>query len=152
MLGFRSTTEAIDTTTPGGRLLFHLFGALGQFERDLIRERTRAGLAAAPACGRKGRRKPVVDAEKLMRARSMIAKGLTARKTALRLKIGKTALYGVLRAAAPRSIPIAGPRLSSIRFQRDRIGSCSRLRPRRAISQKPQDYHVDANFPPHLIH
>jgi hypothetical protein len=43
------TTEAIDTTTPGGRLVFHLFGALGQFERDLIQERTRAGLAAAAA-------------------------------------------------------------------------------------------------------
>ena len=48
-IGFRSITEAIDTTTPGGRLVFHLFGALGQFERDLIRERTRAGLDAAAA-------------------------------------------------------------------------------------------------------
>jgi DNA invertase Pin-like site-specific DNA recombinase len=46
-VGFRSLTEAIDTTTSGGRLVFHLFGALSQFERDLIRERTRAGLAAA---------------------------------------------------------------------------------------------------------
>ena len=43
-VGFRSITEAIDTTTPSGRLVFHLFGALGQFERDLIQERTRAGL------------------------------------------------------------------------------------------------------------
>ncbi|WP_268916067.1 recombinase family protein, partial [Aeromonas caviae] len=42
--GFRQRTEAIDTTTPGGRLIFHVFGALGQFERDLIRERTKAGL------------------------------------------------------------------------------------------------------------
>ena len=48
-VGFRSLTEAIDTTTPGGRLVFHLFAALGQFERDLIRERTRAGLVAAAA-------------------------------------------------------------------------------------------------------
>jgi DNA invertase Pin-like site-specific DNA recombinase len=46
-VGFRSLTEAIDTTTPGGRLIFHVFGALGQFERDLIRERTKAGLTAA---------------------------------------------------------------------------------------------------------
>jgi DNA invertase Pin-like site-specific DNA recombinase len=59
-VGFRSLTEAIDTTTPGGRLVFHLFGALGQFERDLIRERTRAGLAAAEARGRNGGRKPVI--------------------------------------------------------------------------------------------
>ena len=41
-IGFRSLTEAIDTTTPGGRLIFHVFGALGQFERDLIRERTKS--------------------------------------------------------------------------------------------------------------
>jgi DNA invertase Pin-like site-specific DNA recombinase len=54
-VGFRSLTEAIDTTTPGGRLIFHVFGALGQFERDLIRERTKAGLTAAAARGRKGR-------------------------------------------------------------------------------------------------
>jgi DNA invertase Pin-like site-specific DNA recombinase len=59
-VGFRSLTEAIDTTTPGGRLVFHIFGALGQFERDLIRERTRAGLVAAVARGRKGGRTPVV--------------------------------------------------------------------------------------------
>lgn len=46
-VGFRSLTEAIDTTTSGGRLIFHVFGALGQFERDLIRERTKAGLTAS---------------------------------------------------------------------------------------------------------
>lgn len=96
-IGFRSVTEAIDTTTPGGRLVFHLFGALGQFERDLIQERTRAGLAAAAARGRKGGRKPVVTAEKLERARAIIAKGLTVREAAVRLKVGKTALYAALR-------------------------------------------------------
>jgi DNA invertase Pin-like site-specific DNA recombinase len=96
-VGFRSITEAIDTTTPGGRLVFHLFGALGEFERDLIRERTRAGLAAAVARGRKGGRKPVVTSEKLARARTIIAKGLTVREAATRLKVGKTALYNALR-------------------------------------------------------
>jgi DNA invertase Pin-like site-specific DNA recombinase len=94
---FRSITEAIDTTTPGGRLVFHLFGALGQFERDLIQERTRAGLMAAAARGRKGGRKPVMVADKLQRARAMIAKGFTVRETATRLKVGKTALYEALR-------------------------------------------------------
>jgi DNA invertase Pin-like site-specific DNA recombinase len=89
----------------GGRLVFHLFGALGQFERDLIRERTRAGLAAAAARGRKGGRKPAVDAEKLARARSMVAKGLTVREAAIRLKIGKTALYEALRLAAGENMP-----------------------------------------------
>jgi DNA invertase Pin-like site-specific DNA recombinase len=96
-VGFRSITEAIDTTTPGGRLVFHLFGALGQFERDLIRERTRAGLASAAARGRKGGRKPVIVPEKLQRAKGMIAKGLTVREAATRLKVGKTALYEALR-------------------------------------------------------
>jgi DNA invertase Pin-like site-specific DNA recombinase len=96
-IGFRSLTEVIDTTTPGGRLVFHLFAALGQFERDLIQERTRAGLAAAALRGRKGGRKPVVTADKLKRARTMIARGLTVREIATRLKIGKTALYAALR-------------------------------------------------------
>ena len=96
-VGFRRLTEAIDTTTPGGRLIFHLFGALGQFERDLIRERTRAGLVAAEARGRKGGRKPVITAEKLKRARNIIDKGLTVREAATRLKVGKTALYDALR-------------------------------------------------------
>jgi DNA invertase Pin-like site-specific DNA recombinase len=55
-IGFRSLTEQIDTTTPAGRLQFHLFGALAEFEREIIRERTRAGLAAARARGRTGGR------------------------------------------------------------------------------------------------
>ena len=98
-VGFRSLTEAIDTTTSGGRLIFHVFGALGQFERDLIRERTKAGLTAAAARGRKGGRKPVVTAEKLQRAREHLANGLTVREAAARLKVGKTALYAALKAA-----------------------------------------------------
>jgi DNA invertase Pin-like site-specific DNA recombinase len=96
-IGFRSLTEAIDTTTPGGRLVFHLFAALGEFERDLIRERTRAGLAAAAARGRKGGRRPVVTDDKLRRAHALLAQGLTVREAAGRLRIGKTALYEAMR-------------------------------------------------------
>src|SRR6266545_1667151 len=55
-IGFRSVQENIDTTTSGGKLIFHMFGALAEFERDLIRERTQAGLAAARTRGRKGGR------------------------------------------------------------------------------------------------
>jgi len=99
-VGFRSLTEAIDTTTPGGRLVFHLFAALGQFERDLIRERTRAGLVAAAARGRQGGRQPVVTAEKLRRAQDLVAKGLSVRDAAVRLKVGKTALYEALKLSA----------------------------------------------------
>ena len=102
-VGFRSLTESIDTTTPGGRLIFHVFGALGQFERDLIRERTKAGLCAAAARGRKGGRKPVMTADKLQRAREHIANGLNVREAAARLKVGKTALYAALQAAGSGS-------------------------------------------------
>lgn len=70
-VGFVSLTESIDTTTPGGRLIFHIFGALAEFERDLIRERTMAGLAAARARGRKGGRPTVWTPEKLRVARQM---------------------------------------------------------------------------------
>jgi DNA invertase Pin-like site-specific DNA recombinase len=104
-VGFRSLTEAIDTTTPGGRLVFHLFAALGQFERDLIRERTRAGLAAAAARGRTGGRQPVVTTEKLRRARELVAKGLTVRDAAVRLKVGKTALYEAIRLSITSTAP-----------------------------------------------
>jgi DNA invertase Pin-like site-specific DNA recombinase len=99
-VGFRSITETIDTTTSGGRLVFHLFGALGQFEKDLIQERTRAGLKAAAAWGRKGGRKPVITPEKLERAQAIISKGLTVREAAVRIKVGKTALYEALAAGS----------------------------------------------------
>src|SRR5437870_5635697 len=57
-VGFRSLQESIDTTTPGGKLVFHIFGALAEFERDIVRQRTLAGLAAARARGRAGGRPP----------------------------------------------------------------------------------------------
>jgi DNA invertase Pin-like site-specific DNA recombinase len=95
-IGFRSLTEAIDTTTSGGRLIFHILGALGQFERDLIQERTRAGLTAAVSRGRRGGRRPVITDEKIRRARTLIAQGLTVREAAARIKVGKTALYMAL--------------------------------------------------------
>src|SRR4051794_11224618 len=63
-VGFQSITEAIDTTTPGGKLVFHIFGALAEFERNLIRERTRAGLEAARARGKKGGRRKKLDERK----------------------------------------------------------------------------------------
>jgi len=74
-VGFRSLQESIDTTTPGGRLVFHVFAALAEFERDLIRERTRAGLAAARARGRGGGRPSVMTADKLAVAREMYGSG-----------------------------------------------------------------------------
>lgn len=70
-VGFQSVTEAIDTTTSGGKLVFHIFAALAEFERTLIRERTRAGLAAARARGRQGGRPKVLSAEKRRMAQAL---------------------------------------------------------------------------------
>src|SRR5919112_6351029 len=67
-VGFKSLQEHIDTTTPGGKLVFHVFAALAEFERDLIRERTRAGLTAARARGKKGGRRPKLDDKKRAQA------------------------------------------------------------------------------------
>ena len=72
-VGFRSLTEAIGTTTTGGKLVFHIFGALAEFERELIRERTRAGLAAARARGRMGGRPRVLTPEWVEMARVLLA-------------------------------------------------------------------------------
>ena len=70
-VGLKSLHESIDTTTPTGRLTLHLFASIGQFERDLLQERTMAGLAAARSRGRRGGRPRVVTPEKLQTARTM---------------------------------------------------------------------------------
>ena len=72
-IGFKSVTESIDTTTSGGKLIFHIFGALAEFERDIIRERTNAGLTAARARGKKGGRpkSPMSEDKKLQMAKKM---------------------------------------------------------------------------------
>ena len=70
-VGFRSLSESIDTTTANGKLFFSIMGALAEFERDLIRERTMAGLAAARARGRVGGRPSVMNAKKIDKARKL---------------------------------------------------------------------------------
>src|SRR5439155_5551911 len=72
-IGFKSITENIDTTTSGGKLIFHIFGALAEFERDIIRERTNAGLAAARARGKLGGRPKALSPEKIKLARKLYA-------------------------------------------------------------------------------
>src|SRR4051794_9244105 len=69
----KSITENIDTTTSGGKLIFHIFGALAEFERDIIRERTNAGLEAARSRGKKGGRPPALSPEKIKLARRLYA-------------------------------------------------------------------------------
>ena len=100
-IGFVSITEAIDTSTPGGRLTFHVFAALAEFERSLIRERTLAGLASARARGRRGRRPPALNAEGLQVAQALVQDGrLTMREIAVHLGVSPSTLYacGVRRA------------------------------------------------------
>lgn len=74
-IGFRSLSEAIDTTTASGRLLFHVMGALAEFERALIGERTRAGMAAAKARGALLGRPPKLTDEEVMEARALLESG-----------------------------------------------------------------------------
>jgi DNA invertase Pin-like site-specific DNA recombinase len=101
-VGFRSLSESIDTTTPGGKLVFHIFAALAEFERDLISERTRAGLEAARARGRNGGRPSVMTAEKLRVARELYdAREHTTAQIARVLGVSRATLYRHLTPAAP---------------------------------------------------
>ena len=93
-IGFRSLTEAIDTTSAGGRLIFHLFGAMAEFERGLIRERTKAGLAAARARGRVGGRPPALAEADLVVARALLReRGISVEAVARRLGVAPSTLY-----------------------------------------------------------
>ncbi len=97
-IGFKSLTESIDTTTPGGKLIFHIFGALAQFERDLIRERTNAGLAAARARGKKGGRPKSMDQKKAELAQKLYNDDTNTIDDILKiLNIGKTTFYRYVR-------------------------------------------------------
>jgi DNA invertase Pin-like site-specific DNA recombinase len=92
-IGFRSLQEAIDTT-PGGKLVFHVFAALAEFERDLIRERTATGLEAARARGRRGGRPPVMTAYKLRVAQEMHRSGqYTVAVIAKTLGVSRASIY-----------------------------------------------------------
>lgn len=93
-IGFRSLTENIDTTSSGGRLIFRIFGALAEFERSIIRERTTAGLVAARACGRVGGRPPALNETDLHVAKSLLKNGeLTIAEIAERLRVAPSTLY-----------------------------------------------------------
>jgi DNA invertase Pin-like site-specific DNA recombinase len=99
-IGFRSLTENIDTTTSGGRLVFHIFGALAEFERSIIRERTRAGLDAARSRGRVGGRPRALSEEDLAVARALLAeRSLTVTEVAKRLGVSAATLYRYIPAA-----------------------------------------------------
>jgi DNA invertase Pin-like site-specific DNA recombinase len=93
-VGFRSVTEALDTTTPGGRLVFHIFAALAEFERCIIRERTIAGLAAARERGRRGGRPPALSSDAQLAAKALLREGsLTVVEVARHVGVTPSTLY-----------------------------------------------------------
>lgn len=97
-VGFRSLSEAIDTTSTGGRLVFHIFGALAEFEHSLIRERTIAGLVAARARGRRGGRKPAMSKADVRKAAAMLNDpSITKTEVAQHFKVSRVTLNAALR-------------------------------------------------------
>jgi DNA invertase Pin-like site-specific DNA recombinase len=95
-IAFRSLTEQMDTTTPQGEFLFHVFGALAQFERSLIQERVKAGLAAAKQRGRRGGRRPAIDAEKLAAVIAALDRGASKAAVCRTFGIKRTTLIDSL--------------------------------------------------------
>ena len=96
-IGFKSLTENIDTTTSGGKLIFHIFGALAEFERNLIRERTQAGLTAARARGKKGGRPKALTAKQVGIAHDLYEKRHPIPEICRTLKISKATLYRYIK-------------------------------------------------------
>lgn len=99
-VNFRSLSDPIDTESPGGRLILHIMGALAEFERTLIIERTRAGLAAAKKRGQKLGRKPTLTAIQVQEARKLIEGGEKHHAVAASLSVGRTTLWRALKAEA----------------------------------------------------
>lgn len=97
-VALKSLQESIDTSTSTGKLVFHIFGALAEFERNLISERTRAGLDAARARGKKGGRKPKLSSDKVVRLKELYAtKEMTIKELCEWAGVSKPTLYGYLR-------------------------------------------------------
>lgn len=103
-IGLVSLTDAIDTASPGGMLVFHMLGAIAEFERALIRERTTAGLAEARRKGKTGGRPRALSRKDTAAARALLADGtLTAKEVAARFGVSKATLYRYLAAASEPS-------------------------------------------------
>jgi DNA invertase Pin-like site-specific DNA recombinase len=109
-VGFKSLQESIDTTSSSGKLVFHVFGALAEFERDIVRERTMVGLTAARARGRKGGRPRVLDEKGSALARSLYNdKNNSPADICRTLGISRASLYRYLSPAKPTMVASEGP-------------------------------------------
>lgn len=95
-VGFKSLGDNLDTTSPGGRLIFHVFGAMAQYERDMLSERTRAGLKAARARGRVGGRRRAFTDEQVAVARDLYDKGNTVSSIGKTLGVSRGTIYRYL--------------------------------------------------------
>nr|WP_216667435.1 recombinase family protein [Herbaspirillum rubrisubalbicans] len=102
-VGFYSITESMDTTSAGGRLIFHVMGALAEFERSLISERTRAGLAAARAVGKKLGRRPKLSQIQCEEAVALLEQGWSIPKIATQLEVHPRTLERTLRVCLKRN-------------------------------------------------
>lgn len=99
-VGFRCLTQQLDTTTPSGMLIFHVFGAMAEFERGLIRERTAAGLISARARGRLGGRPKIDNSKRAEVASTLHVEGKTSIKQICEtLKISRATFYRDLKSA-----------------------------------------------------
>lgn len=108
-VGFLSLTESIDTTSTGGRLVFHIFGALAEFEHSLIRERTVAGLAAARARGRRGGRKPALSKADIRKAAAMLRDPkITKVEVAQHFNVSRVTLNAALKRETTIESPLEG--------------------------------------------
>ena len=103
-IGFKSLQDPVDTTSPGGMLVFHIFGALAEFERNLIRERTKAGLQAARARGKKGGRRRALDEDQVQRLYQLYddtkadgSKNYAIKEICEMMGISRSTLYSYLR-------------------------------------------------------
>ncbi|HDT1604997.1 recombinase family protein [Enterobacter hormaechei] len=99
-INFRSLTDSIDTSTPMGRFFFHVMGALAEMERELIVERTRAGLAAARQQGRIGGRRPKLTEQQWAQAGRLLDAGESRKRVALIFDVGISTLYRKFPASA----------------------------------------------------
>jgi DNA invertase Pin-like site-specific DNA recombinase len=122
-ISFRSLTEQMDTTNPQGEFLFHVFGALAQFERSLTQERVRAGLAAARRRGRRGGRPVAIDAEKMAAVIVALDGGAT--------KAAVCRTFGIKRSTLIDSLA--------------RIGRSAGTKPQRSMSDAPTAIDRDPN-------